>query len=175
MCNSSKLESVKILAKSNMSRKSTSASSTPPLNYFISPISCYRIRSDKYFISGLDERWLLLANRKNVLQASLDGNNYNYVLTKLNRTVAIDYDINEGSMYWADVIDNTIYRTSITFDQGGSHPSEVSYVKKILNLAHVSRGILKIEMTGHFIMFLLKILHQQRKKNIKQTESIPLK
>ena len=126
MCNSSKLESVKIPAKSNMSRKSTSASSTHPLNYFISPISCYRIRSDKCFISGLDEPWLLLANRKNVLQASLNGNVYNYVLANLSRTVAIDFDINKDQMYWADVIDNTINRTSITFDQEGTHPSEVS-------------------------------------------------
>ena len=63
-----------------------------------------------------------------MLQASSDGNVYNYVLTNLNRTVAIDFDINEGLMYWADVIDNTIYRTSITFDQGGSHPSEVSNI-----------------------------------------------
>lgn len=60
-------------------------------------------------------------------QASLDGNVYNDVLTNLNRTVAIDFDINEGQMYWADVIDNAIYRTSIKFEQGGSHPSEVCY------------------------------------------------
>ena len=61
-----------------------------------------------------------------MLQASLGENVYNYVLTNLNRTVAIDFDINEGQMYWADVIDHTIYRTSVSFDQGGSHHSEVS-------------------------------------------------
>lgn len=97
------------------------------LNYFISLISCYKIPFDNCFISGLDEPWLWLANRKNVRQASLDGNVYNDVLTNLNRTVAIDFDINEGQMYWADVIDNAIYRTSIKFEQGGSHPSEVCY------------------------------------------------
>ena len=71
--------------------------------------------------SGTHEPLLLLANREDIRQAHLDSTVYSDVLTKLNRTVALDFDVSQGKLYWADVIDNAIYSTNMF----GSHPRKV--------------------------------------------------
>lgn len=74
---------------------------------------------------GVEEPWLLLANRKSIRQVSLDGKFYSDVFSNLSRTVALDFDAAEGNLYWTDVSDNAIYRTHILFGQNGSHPRKV--------------------------------------------------
>ena len=75
---------------------------------------------------GVEEPWLLLANRKSIRQVSLDGKHYTDVFSNLSRTVALDFDADEGKLYWTDVTDNAIYGTHIWFDWNGSHPGKVS-------------------------------------------------
>lgn len=77
-------------------------------------------------IAGGEEPWLLLANRKSIRQVSLDGVKYNFVFSNLSRTVAIDFDVGEGKLFWTDVTENAIYGTTISFDKDGGHPQKVS-------------------------------------------------
>lgn len=77
------------------------------------------------FIVGGEEPWLLLANRKSIRQVSLNGVNYNFIFSNLSRTVAIDFDVGEGKLFWTDVTENAIYSTKISFDQYGGHPQKV--------------------------------------------------
>ena len=69
----------------------------------------------------------MLANKYNIGQVSLNGKDYSDVFSNLSRTVAIDFDVNEGKLYWSDVTDNAIYRTDIVFDQDGGHPGKVQH------------------------------------------------
>ena len=77
------------------------------------------------FFSGEEEAWLLLANRKSIRQVSLNGRNYGDVFSNSSRTVAIDFDVEEGKLYWSDVKDNAIYRANIVFHQDGGRLGEV--------------------------------------------------
>lgn len=77
-------------------------------------------------IAGGEEPWLLLANRKSIRQVSLNGVKYNFVFSNLSRTVAIDFDVGEGKLFWTDVTENAIYSTTISFDKDGGHPQKVS-------------------------------------------------
>lgn len=83
---------------------------------------CNRLSS----IAGGEEPWLLLANRKSIRQVSLNGVKYNFVFSNLSRTVAIDFDVGEGKLFWTDVTENAIYGTTISFDKDGGHPQKVS-------------------------------------------------
>ena len=75
--------------------------------------------------SGEEEAWLLLANRKSIRQVSLNGRNYGDVFSNSSRTVAIDFDVEDGKLYWSDVKDNAIYRANIVFHRDGGHLGEV--------------------------------------------------
>ena len=77
------------------------------------------------FIAGGEEPWLLLANRKSIRQVSLNGVKYNFIFSNLSRTVAIDFDVGEGKLFWTDVTENAIYGTNISFDKDGGHPQKV--------------------------------------------------
>lgn len=77
------------------------------------------------FFSGEEEAWLLLANRKNIRQVSLNGRNYGDVFSNSSRTVAIDFDVEDGKLYWSDVKDNAIYRANIVFHRDGGRLGEV--------------------------------------------------
>jgi len=77
------------------------------------------------FILGGEEPWLLLANRKSIRQVSLDGVKYNFIFSNLSRTVAIDFDVGEGKLFWTDVTENAIYGTNILFGKDGGQPQKV--------------------------------------------------
>ena len=55
----------------------------------------------------------------------MDGKFYDDVISNLSRTVALDFDVGEGKLYWTDVVDNAIYGTDIRFEQHGSQQGKV--------------------------------------------------
>lgn len=54
--------------------------------------------------------WLIFSNRYYLRNTSLDGTLYNLVKMNLRNVVAIDFDIREGRIYFADVGNKTIQR-----------------------------------------------------------------
>ena len=55
----------------------------------------------------------------------MNGVNYNFVFPNLSRTVAIDFDVGEGKLFWTDVTENAIYGTNLVFAKDGGHPQKV--------------------------------------------------
>lgn len=68
---------------------------------------------------------MILANRKSIRQVSLNGANYDFIFSNLSRTVAIDFDVGEGKLFWTDVTENAIYGTNISFEKDGGHAQKV--------------------------------------------------
>lgn len=54
--------------------------------------------------------WLIFSNRYYLRNTSLDGTQYNLVKMNLRNVVAIDFDIREQRIYFADVGNKTIQR-----------------------------------------------------------------
>ncbi|XP_063382257.1 low-density lipoprotein receptor-related protein 2 isoform X1 [Cydia fagiglandana] len=88
------------------------------------PGSYYCKCNDRYYEREADEHtckrkdnitaWVIFTNKYYVRNMSTDASRYNLVHQDLMNVVAIDFDIKENKMYFADVSAKTIYRSDFT-------------------------------------------------------------
>ncbi|XP_028967382.1 low-density lipoprotein receptor-related protein 2 [Galendromus occidentalis] len=104
------------------------------------------------------EPWIVFSNRYYLRNASIDGTKYNLVKMDLKNVVAIDFDVKEDRLYYADVGNRTIHRmytngsgeeVVIKYDVQGLEGMAVDWVsRKLYWLDRTSKQLFVSHLNG---------------------------
>ncbi|KAG8452515.1 hypothetical protein GDO86_004341 [Hymenochirus boettgeri] len=81
--------------------------------------SCYEgwiLDSDKESCSSLDpfKPFIIFSNRHEIRRIDLNKGDYSVLVPGLRNTIALDFHLNESTLYWTDVVEDKIYRGKLS-------------------------------------------------------------
>uniref|UniRef100_H3BGS9 Prolow-density lipoprotein receptor-related protein 1 n=1 Tax=Latimeria chalumnae TaxID=7897 RepID=H3BGS9_LATCH len=72
--------------------------------------------------------FIIFSNRHEIRRIDLQKGDYSVLVPGLRNTIALDFHLNQSSLYWTDVVEDKIYRGKLSENGGG--PSKNTVVKR---------------------------------------------
>lgn len=79
--------------------------------------------------------FIIFSNRHEIRRIELHKGEFSVLVPGLRNTIALDFHLNESTLYWTDVVEDKIYRGKLS-ENGGE---AVSYLQPLVILAY-SKG-----------------------------------
>lgn len=65
--------------------------------------------------------FIIFSNRHEIRRIDLHRGDYSVLVPGLRNTIALDFHLNQSSLYWTDVVEDKIYRGKL-LENGGAQP-----------------------------------------------------
>lgn len=65
--------------------------------------------------------FIIFSNRHEIRRIDLHRGDYSVLVPGLRNTIALDFHLNQSSLYWTDVVEDKIYRGKL-LENGGAEP-----------------------------------------------------
>lgn len=83
-----------------------------------------------YFPSDPFKPFIIFSNRNEIRRIELHKGEFSVLVPGLRNTIALDFHLNQSTLYWTDVVEDKIYRGKLS-ENGGETSCQFSVYSKI--------------------------------------------